>query len=37
MLIVEGKAFSSDEDGLWLDKYFAESNELSVGHTISLK
>lgn len=34
MLIVEGKAFSSDEDGLWLDKYFAEANELSVGHTI---
>lgn len=35
--VVDGKGFSKDEKGVWLDEYYANKNNLKVGYTIKIK
>ena len=35
--VVNGEAFEKDKKGLWLDEYYANNNNISVGDTIKIK
>ena len=35
--VVNGEAFGKDKKGLWLDEYYANNNNISVGDTIKIK
>lgn len=37
MYVAEGEAFDPDQSGIWLDLYYAEENDISVGDVITVK
>ncbi|MBQ9119014.1 MAG: FtsX-like permease family protein [Lachnospiraceae bacterium] len=37
LYVFEGAEFDADNDGIWLDRFYAQNNDLKVGDTITLK
>lgn len=37
MKVIEGKAFRTERDGLWIDQSYAEQNQLKIGQSLTLE